>query len=836
VHEYNTEILALVYLPYHSTPQFLALLSILPSSPPPTLRFLFPYIASLSNPPRQTIVYTAVNTPAFFVALQGYVVKALQAGHHSSGLLSFWSGVTTQAIDAILDQWQSGMKTVQNQRREELLIRILPTLNEALKFSGVAEAVMGCYMIIIILVTKGAFEDKVLDALMEAVVRSQEPETLEDCLICLAVVAEERSQASLPRPVAKRLLKTPQLTQHLRSLSTECRVERLALGSALATLENKQLEERRQTLQEILVSNLLDDSQTSHILSAALHLLRISSPGSAQHGQLIDCITQLNEVPAISQVLQPLLKGQSAVLGSLGLLLDQPLAVEEESHFSSEDEVMLDADQDVQTVTPPSTTVSTFLGESSEESFQLVLAAFEQAVASASHPAAFLAAKELGQAEAFKKPLYLSFLGRAWCSHTSTSVRIAALKATILQIRKLETGKDLQNLIPYLICALADRAPTVRRAAAVCVSTLAERTSASQDQDGSRIWGSSDLYGKASPKIDALAKGQTANLLSSLLVPILEECVMDSGFILSAVKEALGGGQSSKSHSQYSLKKFLRDPLLSFLGSHVAVTPSLPVRLCLLPLFAFSSKAAINLRTNTIVPLIRGWCSLSAAEVKAKCTEEKVTLTNADNGHFTALIPRESETIDLVRDILLGNANRDRTQLLDTTFDWLKTAWSTLRSTARLALSECLLDLTLKDHNPTAGEEFCRTRSLELLRNVNLDTDILLSFTKSIPSTTQMPEGPAKKRRRTSRSEMARIELRSTEDVSRVLGRLTMVLELLEASNPGEHPALFKDLFTILGDLQQLRQQSGSDLVYLQSLILGALTPMVNKLKVGTVH
>jgi U3 small nucleolar RNA-associated protein 10 len=58
-----------------------------------------------------------------------------------------------------------------------------------------------------------------------------------------------------------------------------------------------------------------------------------------------------------------------------------------------------------------------------------------------------------------------------------------------------------------------------------------------------------------------------------------------------------------------------------------------------------------------------------------------------------------------------------------------------------------------------------------------------------------------------------------------------LVLELIEGSVPGDHPALFKHLFTVLGELQQLKQQSGSDLVYLQSLVLGSLTPIVNSIR-----
>jgi U3 small nucleolar RNA-associated protein 10 len=95
-----------------------------------------------------------------------------------------------------------------------------------------------------------------------------------------------------------------------------------------------------------------------------------------------------------------------------------------------------------------------------------------------------------------------------------------------------------------------------------------------------------------------------------------------------------------------------------------------------------------------------------------------------------------------------------------------------------------------------------------------------------------MPEGtPVNKRRRTSRNEMARVELSSYFDVQRLLRKLTLILELVEGSDPGKHSTLFKSLFNVFAELQPLKQQSGSELVYLQSIILGSLSPIVKALK-----
>lgn len=838
VHEYNTECLVLSYLPYHATPQFLALLSILPSSPPPTLRFLFPYITSPTNPPRKTIVYTAVNTPSFFIALQGYIVKVLKAGHQGSNLLSFWSGITTQAIDGILEQSQSGRREIQDQRTEELLFRVLPALNECLKISTVPEAVLGCYMIIIVLVTKGAFEDKILDTLMEAVIRSQEAETLEGCLMCLAMIAEERSHVSIPQPVTRGLLKILSVAQSLKLLSKTCRVERLALGCALGALDTIEksirLEESRSFCQDVASLGLLDDSRFSIFLSTLLRLISNKPPGSAQHRQLLEIITELSEQTNISHLLETVAKDNGANLEALGISFRHAIDSTETQKLESDDEDMYDIDQDLEPlddafpIAVPSTTVSTFLDGNSSESFQAVLLAFEQAASSEARIRRFLSSENLRREDAFSEPLYFSFLIRTWCSPTSVPVKIAAIRSASTLIKKVDGGIDLQNFIPYLLYALTDPASAVRRAAATCIRILSMKASSAERASTYRIWGTDNMYNKDSARISPLSKGQTSTILSSVFIPVLEECVMDSKFITISVRSIL-----SKNEQGHNLKSSLRTPLISFLASHAASTPLLRMRLCLFPLFNVIGKSTNSVRTSILLPVVRAWCSISSIEAAATCGVEQIDIKEVDRGYLATFMARESESMELLRDVLSATINKERCGLQDSGFERLVALWPSMKADSQLIIGESLLDLALKQNSANTAEELSKTRSLETLRNVKLSTAVLQRFIESIPSAVQMPEGPpAKKRRRTSRNEMARVELQSSEDVTRLLQKLTLVLELIEGSNPGEHTALFRNLFTILGDLQQLKQQSGSDLVYLQSLVLSSLTPMVSQLKV----
>jgi U3 small nucleolar RNA-associated protein 10 len=840
VHEYNTECLALTYLPYHNTPQFLALLSILPAQPPPSLRFLHPYIQSPTSPPRRTIVYTAVNTPAFFDALQAHTVKVVQAGHQATHMISFWSSITLEAVFGILENTSTGRRDIQSQKTEELVLRVLPVLNSCMRAKYGAETVAACYTIVTVLAGRADLGDKVLDGLMEAVILAHDDESLNACLQCLAVISEQRSSAQLPDRVHKKLLAIPQLSDKLAIISKQCRVNRLALGCALGALASiDRSEAQRDLFQELTASGLLTMAHTRTALSALINAIRNSTVGTSEHGRLLELATQLAETTFFLDTMRAAAKLDNVDLEALGLTIAPPMDPAQPANYDSEDDDMLDIDDEsnglvgAPAVEVPAVTVQSFLGPDALENFNQVANAFEQAV-SFKQSAQFLASKQLHKDSALQKPLYLSFLVRMWSSARSPSVRVAALRATTAAT-KAERGQDLQNLIPYLMQALADPSPPVRRAAAACIAVLSE---GSGSKASSTIWGSLDLYGKPGKsqkdagKIATLKPEDASALISSVLVPMLEESVMDSSFAIPAIKDVLEASKTNKTSPKQGLNTQTRTSILAFLASHLSLTTLVRVRHTLLPVFTFAGKTSDAVRGNTILPLVRNWCTLAPAQASKICEAEDMTPEAAYRGHLTALIAKEAKSVQLLTDLVSESQNAGRSQLANAVFDQITAFWPNMRIEPRLQLASTLLDVCFKE-GKQEDEKLCKERAIEILRNVKHDSATLVTFLDSVPAAVSMVDGPpTKKRRRTSRSEMARVELASQDDVQRLLRKLTLVLELIEGSHPGQHPALFRSLFTVFGDLQPLKQQSGSELVYLQSMILGSLTPIVDTLKV----
>ncbi|KAF1947547.1 hypothetical protein EJ02DRAFT_365114 [Clathrospora elynae] len=830
IHEYNTECLVFTYLPYHNTPQFLALLSILPAQPPQAVRFLFPYIQAPTALPQRTIAYTAINTPAFFNAYQSYVVKVVEAGHQASHMLSFWTGITIEAIYGILSNSSSGRKDLQDQKTEQLVLDVLPVLNSCMRAKHGAETVCSSYTIVIMLVSQAKVGDKMLDGLMEAVILAHDETSLHACLGCLAILARQRSQAQIPAKVHKKLLRMPQLLQKLKAVSEQCQADRLALGCALGALSS-QSSETSSIFHDIITSGLLPESRIQIALLALVQLLRDTAPGSEEHGELLEVARKLTETKQLLIMMETTAKQNSVDLESLGLTIEQPLEIDQANGADS-DEEMLDADEEVETISVqlPQITTSSFLDAASDVQFAEAADAFELAV-STKQTRRFLASDALHQENVLEQTLYLSFLARVWTSSRPLPARLAALRAAASSFEQLDAAYMLQNLLPYLVQALADPSPLIRRSAAACIGSLSKNTSTSSK---ARTWGKSDMYGKASKNIPELKPEDVSILLSSMLQPVLEECVMDSNFVIPALRDLLEGSQNAKNHPNHAFKAQLRAAVLGFFASHAGLTPVLRVRLCLLPMCSFKGKTSDTARSSFVLPLVKEWCALSNVDAETRCNNEGISLEEAEQAHLAALLPREAKSTQLLQDIISGSLNKERNVLANAAFDRINSFWSALKSDPQSSLAQCMLGLSLHEGDGPF-DKLCRERSLEILRDVKLDSATLVSFLESVSSPASLPQGPpTKKRRRTSRNEMARVELSSEDDVQRLLRQLTLVLELIEGSNPGQHPVLFEHLFKLFGELQPLKQQSGSEQVYLQSIILGSLNPIVNTLKEQT--
>ncbi|KAF2396020.1 hypothetical protein EJ06DRAFT_500915 [Trichodelitschia bisporula] len=830
VHEYNTDWLILTFLPYHSTPLFAALLAILPAQLSDAFRFLYPYVPRLANPPFVAIVKTATTNVGFFTALNNYVLKVCHPRHHSSSLLSFWTSVVTQAVDGMLVAAQSGREAIRKQRHEEVLLRVLPVLNEALSLRDIPDLVIGSCTVITILAAKAPLSDAVLDGLMEAVAGNWSPATTSARIMCLTEIAQERHTADIPRPVVKKLLAVEDVTTHLEKTAELYRADRLILGLALGCVTRVFTSStvRPAALLEWVVSNaVLDLAQmvqlTTHLLVAVNELPPEAVQGRDTMARIVTLLAESEYRPVLEETLQLLQMDRDAVELTLHTVLPAPEVQ------PTEDVAMADVDAPaVDTFSPAlaalaaeKTTVSSFLSE--DAVMPNLVPVFLQGMSSQGRLEQVLALPILRKDAAHTEPTYLSFLIRIWSGHYPQVARRTALLLAARVIKKHKV--DFQFLVPYLVVALLDKSDTVRQAAADGIVALSKVYKSLEK--GTAVWGDG-LY---HTKIDPLSTQEASDLVRKVLAPDVQECALDADTAATVIVAALNGStpESKLQVGNLELKSSRRTAFSTALARHAAATPLLPVSHGLLSLLARAGKAASAARSDILLPYFIRWIDYSDSGVAPRCAEQRVAQADLELEMARILTAREPASLQLLQQILSGERPLARDATQTAVFARLGEIWPSIKSPVREQVASSLLTLSLARAEDTTARLRCDLAA-ESLKTLSLPTDVLVVLVDALPKAVQMPEGPSAKRRRTSRNEMARVETNITE-LDHALRQYTQVLELVDGSPAGEDPALLPGLFRALGEIQHYRSQTGSELVYLQTLAINALLALVNKIK-----
>jgi U3 small nucleolar RNA-associated protein 10 len=828
------------------------MLSILPKTLPPTLKFLQPYIPSLSSPPSQALIYAAINNPSFFTAFNAYVVRTANLGHHSVMLLQFWAGVMTPTINGMLDAAMSGRADVRSQRQEDLLLRVIPVLQQTLRIKNVPELFLGSCMIICVLVSKTQLDDKVLDSLMDAVSRGWTSQTLDQALSTVAIIAEERQSLKLTRSVTRALMALPALDARMLDLQTKQHTGKLLTGLAMTSLDETSSDEAFDLIESAVTSHIPTLPQKAAIVrllfSAVSDLHALPEPAAAQE-RLARIFASLCQSPSTL----PLVQAEAA---RLDLSLESVEVQLQISLVSSEMLALPSADADTEMTDGPVSTQAdqldeaisslpqdlskdySFVANADMSPFDAFARAFLILLQQNKDLDRLLGTPVLHGADALTSPTYLSFLARLWTGVYPILARVSALRSAtaLLQAHSSEVI-DMQALIPFALVALADASEAVRKAAAgllIAITTLYHPDAAkSKVNESIKPWAAQSIYAAASRK-SSLTGPNVYKVLSDALVPSLEECVLDPSQIARVLAGALNGPTQTQpghpSATSMELKSTLRTSFASWLCEHAAAVPLASVKVQLLSFLSPVGKAASTGRVQTLVPSLQSWIQSDLQTRSASCASAHIDATSVDKAYVDCLTSRTSEELTCLRTLANGELGQS-VSLSTLAIQRFRALWPGMKPIAQTSASAFLLDLALDDQTDDISESR-QSEATDLLRQVSMPTEVLLSMLESVPSIAQMEDKPpSTKRRRTSRSELAKSQSINVTDLHNVIRRLTLVLELIEGSRPERHPELLKSLFHVLSELQHYRTQLGSNLVYLQQLVIGCLFSIVDSLK-----
>ncbi|KAG5996087.1 hypothetical protein E4U43_002924 [Claviceps pusilla] len=854
IHEENTALVLMTFLPYHTIPAFATLLSILPSKLPHEFRFLDPYVRSITPPPRSVLVHEAVHHPQFLSSISEYTLESCRRQYQYPALIVFWGGIMTEAVNGIIDRTRSGRAAVQSDNTQALLHRIGPIFAESLVMKKVPSLQIASYMAMAVFVSKGNLEDVAVTAFMQQTVHGWTQETVRPGLVCLAILAQFRSAKQMSSKVTKALMKVQNIGPLLVDIGRERRVDKLANGLCLALIERftKKGDSRGlSTIMSILDSQILKEKQITVIFKSlllkALKLDDSNDQDGALRRELGSALISLSQTTGKSgDIIQSVIQDVEFDIEELEMKLDlsfraRKLPATETNGTEEVQPVKKPQDLNIaveQLASNKSQGLSKCLlpepNELFEEFSQLFFSIVSQNTQQTEMTSKFDEIPALGRKTALQDCTYFSFFIRIWCGPYPALARMAALNMAKQRLQSRdEANVDVQALIPYAIAALSDPSKRVRQAAANLIAAMTELYSPPIAAKSMKTWGSGLLYGKAKDK-SALAPDVVAKLLHLQILPTAEECVMDSDHISSVLKSVIEQGRyqvtppptlDKKDHMSQST----RVAVLTFLAAHAEATPLLQVKSRLLKSLNEVKGAGSTTRTKVLLPLLKWWAALSEDEITKRCRAEQLDATALDSRFVDVTVPNDVDGIGALIDIIQHTEQRHKSNLVCAVFGRLKRMWPSMKDDVKFSIAEQCLLISHDPKGPEDTNSTVSTEAADLLRVVPLTTDILSFFLASVQTGTKMITEPLpNKRRRTSSSDANRILITQvTPELSEALRKFTFVLQLVDNSDPVSHPELLDGLFTALSELQHFRTVVGSELGYLQNLILRSLLAMM---------
>jgi U3 small nucleolar RNA-associated protein 10 len=772
-----------------------------------------------------------------------YTLESCRAKQEYPGLVSFWGGIMAEAVNGMLDKMRSGRRSIQLENDHILLQRVGPVLSEAMVMKDVPGIQIASYMIVAILAAKGSLNDVALAAFMEQLVHGWTVDTYRPGLVCLCILAQHRSAKQISGRVAKALIKVQDLVPTLVEIGRDHRVDKLANGLALAFIDRLSKKGDVRSLPAVnalLLANLLQEKQIKVVYKAMLLAAHKVNDAVDEDGhirkEIGSSLVSLSQAggdagDAVRSAIEEIDFNIEELELKLGAAIRPKLAIEQSADDAEEEKGVQVADKQpsldatFQELAKLEPSANSCLSQESGGLFNDLCTVFLSAAATESDLEKFDATPVLSRPLAPSNSFYFSFFLRVWCGPFPTLAKVAALERVKSRLKESDCAdKDFHAIIPYCVVALSDPAKKVRRAAADLVAVLGSLLDTSSEQH----WGAKDLYGKASVP-NALDSKALKALIHSVLIPCLEESVLHDGHIIAALASALESskGSSGKDAEKRHLSSSTRLSILKFLCGHVTETPLLVVKLRLLRSLNQIRSISGTSRTDLLLPLFQSWAALSQEEAVERAARESLDEAAIDEAVVDVVIANHAAGLETFFQLINNPAMTPRPHLVQAIFARIIKMWPSMKSDTKSSTARSMFNLAQTPSSPEQNPAI--SEAVELLRKVELSTNILLDFIDSLQDEVKLAtEKPANKRRRVSTTEQSRtVGLQSSPELKAALSKTTFVLELVQESDPGNHPELLPSLFTTLSDLHHLSTLIGSELGYLQNLVLSSLLAMM---------
>ncbi|KAI5298083.1 snoRNA-binding rRNA-processing protein utp10, partial [Ascosphaera atra] len=749
----------------------------------------------------------------------------------------------------MLDAARSGRTEVERRNKEDILLRVLPILHDGLALTNTPDMIVGCYMLCIVIATKGNLDDKVLDGLTEAISGSLSPETFSSGLTSLSILVQHKEERTLPANVIKALSRAENLLQLLSDAkqrrSTDALVHAL-IDANVHDLAKPDGPSRLALVDSVLQKDILTRDglveAMAIVAKGADNSLKTGNLNEDSRGSFSELIHKLSETDKHSHAFRDAIAKSQLDLETLEIGFQTTLKALPAPREAQEDVEMEDStevekreqqlDQQLEALSKQTTKETSFFSSSSTSLFNKLSDLFVQICSDKERLAKFTQLPLLKKQSATRDALFVSFFLRLSSSPRAAKARAAALSVVSTTLSETASHRDVdfQAMLPFIIAALSDVSDVVRREAANLLAAFS-RTIPKSTHDGpepaSKPWASSTLY-ESSEQLKSsgwLSARVAHRIVHKGLLPAIEEYILDSNQVSRTIEGVLRG----KSESDGDLKKSVRQAFFSFLCAHAVATPVFSVKLRLLAILNRVNKVGSATRTQELSPLLKQWRLVQSDQADQIAADEQLDVKDIDAAVVGIVSNKTADAVDVLMSTVTSQTKSLRPGFIAAVFQRIGQCWGSLKE-REVQTSDELLQIALNaslDNDELAGP------ARETLQTVTLSGPVLVHFLNTIHSTASDMNSPmpAAKRRRTSQNNMVALSLRDPAEVRLLLEKMTFILELVDGSQPEEHPELLGGLFKALGSLHHMKLQMQSEMSYLLSLVLGIMLSIVNKLK-----
>ena len=781
------------------------------------------------------------------------MIQSCRQGSQNHFITSHWATVVTEAVLGMIDQASTGRREAQRRKEEDLLHVILPILNEGLSMSEAPDLRVGCYMIVTVLASKLSLEDKVLDAIMVAVISNWTTDTTHAALTCLAVLAQRKQATSLPKEVSDAVTSLADFSAAIQIVAERYQSDRFIFGLVQGTIDrlgqgqdNKFLAFVRSAIEGKIMDSAHRSSAITLLLSAVGDTKKLKKRDPETQGRLSDLILTLADSKTVGGTVQDIIKNQKVNREQLEMILQTVIPLEDDEAFIPPEDVVMEDDlQQRETFDASIRRIPTrtayeisFLSHSKSYVFDSLSRAFLLATLSSKDLKTISEHPVLRRSLVMTEPLFMSFFIRLWCGPYPSYARSAAVNCVRECVEEAKYATDMQIVFPYILYALGDSSSKVRQAATSLILTLASAYEKSNqvdtNTDGRATLGNDSIYG-AGPETKAVqwfTEADGCKFVTELLLPNLEECRLDASFISQLLADSLNGLSRVKAGNtaRKDFKTTFRVAILTTISSHVNNTPLYAVKYRLMAMLNKVGKVGSISRTRALLPILAHQKTLSEESIKTSCKDAKIDPDLFIYEVMNIVSPNDREGLRMLQHLVCPERLSPPMALRKAAFARVREIWKPMKSDMQLSLAEALLYLAFGDGSRSERDQV-QVEAIETLRAVHLTANILqhaLDKVNDLLVNTSREGSPTSKRRRLSNGHAQGQAVLPAD----TLRQITFVFELIDSSSTGTNSGLLNPIFKLFADIQHIKNQSGVEMGYLQSLILGCLNSIIKTAKV----